>query len=66
MTRMQVARRGELLAQMELGPTLTSKARETALRLVATLLLEAVATPTMATEVPEVRETEGVDEQDRI
>ena len=65
MTRMQVVRRGELLAQMEPEPTLTSKARETALRLVATLLLEAAA-PATATEVPEVRETEGVDEQDRI
>ena len=65
MTRMQVVRRGELLAQMEPEPTLTSKARETALRLVATLLLEA-AVPATATEVPEVRETEGVDEQDRI
>ncbi len=66
MARMQVARRGELLAQMEPGPTLTSKARETALRLVATLLLEAAVRPATATEVPEVRETEGVDEQDRI
>ena len=66
MARMQVARRGELLAQMEPGPTLTSKARETALRLVATLLLEAVATPATATEVAEVRETEGGNEQDRI
>lgn len=62
---MQVVRRGELLAQMEPGPTLTSKARETGLRLVATLLLEAAALAT-ATEVPEVRETKGVDEQDRI
>ena len=66
MARMQVARRGELLAQMEPGPTLTSKARETALRLVATLLLEAVATPATATKVPDVRETEGGNEQDCI
>ena len=66
MARMQVVRRGELLTQMEPGPTLTSKARETALRLVATLLLEAAATPATATDVPEVRKTEGVDEQDRI
>jgi len=64
MARMQVVRRGELLAQMEPGPTLTSKTRETALPLVATLLLEAVVRPAMATEVPEVRETEGGHEQD--
>ena len=47
---------------MEPGPTLTAGMRETLLPLVATLLLEAVATPVMVTEA---RETEGSDEQDR-
>ena len=65
MGRMQVMRRGELLVQMEPGPTLTAGMRETLLPLVATLLLEAVATPVMVTEVTEARETEGSDEQDR-
>ncbi len=65
MARIQVVRRGELLAQMEPGPTLTSKMRENALRLVATLLLEAVDTPAAVTEVTEAGETEGGDEQDR-
>ena len=63
MGRIHAVRRGELLVQMEPGPTLTSKTRETLLPLVATLLLEAVATPT--TEVTKARETEGGDEQDR-
>ncbi len=66
MAQTQVVRRGELLAQMEPGPTLTSKTRGTALRLVATLLLEAVATPGTVAEVPEAREIEEGDEQDRI
>ena len=61
MGRMQVARQGELLRLMEPGPAITSKTRETALRLVATLLLEAVATPAQVTEVTEARETEGGD-----
>ena len=65
MGRMQVMRRGELLAQMEPGPTLTAGMRETLLPLAATLLLEAVATPVMVREVTEARETEGSDEQDR-
>ena len=65
MGRMQVMRRGELLAQLEPGPTLTATTRETLLPLVATLLLEVVATPVMVTEVTEARETEGSDEQDR-
>ena len=62
MGRIHAVRRGELLVQMEPGPTLTSKTRETLLPLVATLLLEAVATATTATEVTKARETEGGDE----
>lgn len=65
MARMQVVRRGELLARMEPGPTLTSKTREAAVRLMATLLLEAVGTPAAVTELTKARETEGADEQDR-
>ena len=65
MARIQVVRRGELLARMEPGPKLTSKIRENALRLVATLLLEAVDTTATVTEVTEAGETEGIDEQDR-
>ena len=51
--------------QMEPGPTLTSKMRENALRLVATLLLEAVDTPAAVTEVTEAGETEGGEAQAR-
>ena len=65
MGRTKVMRRGELLTQMEPGPTLTTKTRDALLPLVATLLLEAAAMPTTMTEATEARETEGGDEQDR-
>jgi len=63
--RMQVARQGGLLRLMEPGPAITPKTRETVLTLVATLLLEAGATPAPVTEVTEARGMESDDEQDR-
>ena len=65
MGRLQVARQGGLLRLMEPGPAITPKTRETAMTLVATLLLEAV-TPAPVTEVTEARGMESDDEQDRV
>ena len=63
MRRIQVARQGELLVEMEPGPALTARTRATVLPLVATLLLEAAA-PATVTRPGEAREMEGSDEQD--
>ena len=63
MRRIQVARQGELLVEMEPEPALTAQTRATLLPLVATLLLEATALATM-TKPGEAQQMEGSDEQD--
>ena len=65
MRRIQVARQGELLAEMEPGPALTARTRTTVRPLVATLLLEAAA-PATVTRPGESQEMEGSDEQDHL
>ena len=63
MRRIQVARQGELLVEMEPGPALRARTRATVLPLVATLLLEAAA-PATVTRPEGAQEMEGSDEQD--